>query len=184
MYLKLSKFKSYVFFIQYRMWKWATWCQGRSLDDSCCRCKYRQPVLLMLCCGFKKSEIHCLNEMRCHETRSLTCFSVLRNCLLMLYGLNYESAQDFDFGSWFEEKWWAGGGGFNSKGRKHCRQKAACPSEDCSRDCVMVGVSLRSPILVSFCTAVRENMLDLWNICKVKVNYFVTVFFNVGKCAI
>lgn len=103
-YLKLSKFKSYVFFIQYRMWKWATWCQGRSLDDSCCRCKYRQPVLLMLCCGFKKSEIHCLNEMRCHETRSLTCFSVLRNCLLMLYGLNYESAQDFDFGSLFEEK--------------------------------------------------------------------------------
>lgn len=53
----------------------------------------------------------------------------------MLYGLNYESAQDFDFGSLFE-KWWAGGGGFNSKGRKHGRQKAACPSEDGSRDCV------------------------------------------------
>lgn len=73
-------------------------------------------------------------------------------------------------------EWWARGGGFNYKGRKHCCQKAACPSEDCSRDYVMVGVSLRSPILDSFCTTVRENMLDLWNICKVKVNYFVTGF--------
>ena len=80
---------------------------------------------------------------------------------MMLYVLNYESAQDFDFGSLFEEKPWAGGGGFNYKGRKHYRQKAAHPSEDCSRDYVMVGVSLRSPILDSFCTTLRENMLDL-----------------------
>lgn len=144
-----------MFFIQYRMWKWATLWQGRNLDVSCCRCKYRQPVLLMLCCGFKKSEIYCLNEMWCYETRSLTCFQVHRNCLMMRCVLNYESAQNF--GSSFEEKWWAGGGGFNSKGRKHCRQRAVCPSEDCSRDYVMVEVSLRSPILDSFCTTVREN---------------------------
>lgn len=42
---------------------------------------------------------------------------------MVLFDLNYNSAHDFDFGSLFGERGWAGGGRFNSKAQSTAIRK-------------------------------------------------------------